>query len=1144
MTDTKEKYEEAPLSVYGNLRSTESTRDGLERVFLEHRGKTVDKWEHYLAIYARELAPFLEARQPIRLLEIGVQNGGSLEIWLKYLPEGSAVTGVDIDPATKTLNFEGNIKVKIADAADSSKLAEVLGTRSFDIIIDDGSHMSGDVVSAFYCLFDRLALGGKFIIEDLHASYWPSHGGGFRSGKSAVDFFKNLVDALNVDHIDRTEQVSRDTVAELRHFALSLARVTFYDSVAVIEKLPSPKTVPYRRVLSGRESRIVDPFAGIIALPSAKIEPLIFADEQKQHIDAMMLDHLKDMEADTQSATTEMARLHGENVELTVRLKDLEQRSLNRDSEAQRANVEVERLTVELEQVRAGSLREISDYETTLASATARVAAENAQLAEQLNELRSRYLQEMEARPTVFEPEVPSEGPQSGAGSGDRQGATARLAAEHREDLAHTHQLEAQLQAVYTSSSWRLTGPVRFIGRLVHRAIGVIRAGKFRASLILRIPPPACTEIPLAESWEKSAILEADLFDEQWYLRTYRDVAESGLDPLGHYLSSGAAEGRTPNRLFDSTWYLRTYPDVAKGGVNPLAHYASFGAKEGREPHPDFSGRWYLEQNPEVAEAGINPLTHYLREGRTLGIEPFPPYRRYQEHVARERILDVLEQKELLQHINVMTYRPRFIVLIDGGDQADSSASIECCEAQLYPDWQIVRSRQEVLQCVEASDPNRSYLIWIAPGDRLSNKALYACAAALNADPAADLVYFDEDEWHPEGPRRPFYKPDWSPDYLEAVNYIGPAAGFRLSRVNDLLLCADSPYDFTLRFLEVTTRVQHVRQVLLHRRAGLSLPITTEQAEADIRAVYGRLQRTGRSGTVVPNIPGFASYDAHLVQTSKPLVSIIIPTAGKVVKVDGREIDLVVNCIDTILARSTYRELEFIVIDNGDFDRRRLGHIATDQIKFTSFREAEFNVAKKLNIGAALASGSLFLLLNDDIEPLVGDWIERMMEHFQKPHVGVVGAKLLYPDFTTQHLGVVLYANNPDHVRRSASRDDTGYYFSSCSVRNYHAVTGAVMMTTKELYWQVGGYTEALAISFNDVDFCLKVGERGLSVVYAPKAELTHFESQSREAKLNLSELIYFKRRWAHIVSDSFYNELNLTVAPPTFDVYHNARLI
>jgi GT2 family glycosyltransferase len=167
-----------------------------------------------------------------------------------------------------------------------------------------------------------------------------------------------------------------------------------------------------------------------------------------------------------------------------------------------------------------------------------------------------------------------------------------------------------------------------------------------------------------------------------------------------------------------------------------------------------------------------------------------------------------------------------------------------------------------------------------------------------------------------------------------------------------------------------------------------------------------------------------------------------------------------------------------------------------------------------------------------------------MLEHFEKPHVGVVGARLLYPDLTTQHVGVVLNTNNPDHVRRSVNRNDQGYFFSTCGPRNYHAVTGAVMMTPAELYREVGGYTEALAVCFNDVDYCLKVGERGYSVVYAPKAELIHFESQSRGAELDLSELAYFKRRWAANATDSYYNELNMTVAPPTFEVRHNARLI
>jgi len=181
--------------------------------------------------------------------------------------------------------------------------------------------------------------------------------------------------------------------------------------------------------------------------------------------------------------------------------------------------------------------------------------------------------------------------------------------------------------------------------------------------------------------------------------------------------------------------------------------------------------------------------------------------------------------------------------------------------------------------------------------------------------------------------------------------------------------------------------------------------------------------------------------------------------------------------------------------------------------------------------------------LNDDIEILTSSWIERMLEHFEKPHVGVVGAKLLYPNEQTQHVGVVQPAGSPDHVRRYAPRNDAGYFFSTCGVRNYSAVTGAAMMTPASIYREVGGYSDELAVCFNDVDFCMKVRRKGLSVVYEPSAELVHMESLSRDASLDMAELAWFRQRWAaELVSDPFYNELFLTIEPPTFVPCVNQR--
>ena len=249
-----------------------------------------------------------------------------------------------------------------------------------------------------------------------------------------------------------------------------------------------------------------------------------------------------------------------------------------------------------------------------------------------------------------------------------------------------------------------------------------------------------------------------------------------------------------------------------------------------------------------------------------------------------------------------------------------------------------------------------------------------------------------------------------------------------------------------------------------------------------------------------------------------------------------------VNCLETIGSRSTYKNLEFIIVDNGDLNSVQRECLKNYGAKSITFREPKFNVAKKLNLGASIATGELFLLLNDDVEPLSSDWIERLVEHFEKPHVGVVGAKLLYRDETLQHVGVALNGCNPDHVRRLRPRNDLGYYFSTAAARNFTAVTGACMMTRASNYKAIGGYSKSLAISFNDVDFCLKTIENELTVVYAPRAELIHYESQSRVPELDMDELQFFHRRWSRVVSDRFYNEAELAVAPPTFEVKHNPR--
>jgi hypothetical protein len=265
----------------------------LARLFFEHTGKLTDKWEQYLAIYQNEMERYTQAGKPVRLLEIGVQNGGSLEVWSNYLPEGSTIIGVDIDPAVGELKFAGKVRAFVADVNDTEKLDSCIGTEAFDIIIDDGSHRSSDIIAAFNHLFSRLALGGKYFVEDLHCSYWKSHEGGLRLRSSSIEYFKNIVDALNADHFEANDFLSANEKTELQELGQQIARISFYDSVVMIEKLTERKQRPYRHLMSGQETGVVDPIGFIAAAPSDLISTWLVGDAAARSIDTKLKDDLQ-----------------------------------------------------------------------------------------------------------------------------------------------------------------------------------------------------------------------------------------------------------------------------------------------------------------------------------------------------------------------------------------------------------------------------------------------------------------------------------------------------------------------------------------------------------------------------------------------------------------------------------------------------------------------------------------------------------------------------------------------------------------------------------------------------------------------------------------------------------------------------------
>jgi O-antigen biosynthesis protein len=430
--------------------------------------------------------------------------------------------------------------------------------------------------------------------------------------------------------------------------------------------------------------------------------------------------------------------------------------------------------------------------------------------------------------------------------------------------------------------------------------------------------------------------------------------------------------------------------------------------------------------------------------------------------------------------------------------------------------------------------------------DEIAPESLFEFARLLNQDPKLDLIYSDEDKLSLDGKRyEPFFKPEWSPEYLESAMYTAHFACYRKAIADEIggfrKECNGAQdYDFVLRFTEKTQRIAHIPRVLYHWRA---IPGSTAQnmngkdyvLGAAIRALEGRLQRTGREGTArVSRYPG--CFDVRYRLPRFPRVSILLPSAAREATIRGQTVNLLLNCIDSLKTKTSYPDLEIIVIGNEDLPAAIRSAVERAGCKVTIFTEPDFNIAKKINQGAKLATGEYLLILNDDVEAISPDWIEAMLEQGLKSGVGVVGAKLLYEAGTLQHVGVTFCRGLPDHIRKHYAREDPGYFFSTTSVKNYLAVTGACMLTPRALFEKVGGYSEQFPINYNDIDYCLKCGEEGFRVVYTPHAELTHFESMSRQAVVGLREIETFLEKWNHKSKrDPFYNEAVLDAHPPNF---------
>lgn len=470
--------------------------------------------------------------------------------------------------------------------------------------------------------------------------------------------------------------------------------------------------------------------------------------------------------------------------------------------------------------------------------------------------------------------------------------------------------------------------------------------------------------------------------------------------------------------------------------------------------------------------------------------------------------LSDLDRQRIDAQMATWTAGPRFRVLFALGSGEAQHEAAATLNDQLYKKWQVIREGASLA-------PN-DWLLLLRPNDRLSVHALYWFACESMTHPDAMMIYADDDEIEAGQRCRPRFKPDWSLTHLKATNYIGRAVAMNARAIADAgglktENLADNPWELLLRIGELAgNRVRHIPAILLHR-----------DAETEGRGP-GALQRV----------------HFHL-PLRPPLVSIVVPTRDAA--------DLLRKCIESILNLTTYPRFEIVVVDNDSRDATALAYLAQiarlSRVRVLTYAQP-FNYSAINNFAAEHVEGEVLCLLNNDTEVISPDWLEEMVGHLLQDGIGIVGAKLYYPNGRVQHGGDTVGPGGcANHLHQFIAGDDPGYCNRANVAQELSAVTAACMVTWRSLYRQLRGLNERwLPVSFNDVDYCLRVRKSGHKVVWTPHAELYHHESVSRGKNKGWRqefrawrEVRFMRWKWhEEMKSDPFYNP-NFSYFRPDF---------
>ena len=487
--------------------------------------------------------------------------------------------------------------------------------------------------------------------------------------------------------------------------------------------------------------------------------------------------------------------------------------------------------------------------------------------------------------------------------------------------------------------------------------------------------------------------------------------------------------------------------------------------------------------------------------------------------------------REAIDSVHRQTWRHWELLLVDDASSATHVAEVLDAAAAGDARVRVLRRRVNGGISVATNDglaaATGTWVAFLDHDDLLEPEAIEACVRALEAD-GGDVAYTDQVTVDAEGqPVWAFRKPSWSPTHFRHVMYVGhllvvrrslavEACGFRSEHdgVQD--------FEFMLRLGERTDRVVHVPRLLYRWRAiAGSLAAATDAkrgiCEKQARAVQAHLDRLGvpAKASPHPRLPHRCRIEPRLPK--RPRVSIVIPTKDQPEHIRA--------CLESIHGRTHWPDLEVVLVDTGTTDPRALAAMRRHPARIVAF-DRPFNFSAACNAGAAAATGSILVFLNNDTEVITPEWLDHLVLHLLDYRVGAAGALLLYPDDKVQHAGVVLGARGTaDHVMRWFPGDSDGYAGSLSTPREVSAVTGACLAIRRETFERVGGFREAYGTHYQDVDLCLRLRREGLRIIATPEARLRHHESPSRGSRYDFLDRLLLLDTWGDVIAagDPYY---------------------